>query len=66
MIKKSDSCAQKEGVWYPIEGICEVNQLSESQCKAFGGEFNGCASACRHNPEAEMCTMQCVLTCTFR
>ncbi len=66
VVNKNDSCAQKEGVWYPKESICEVNQLSESQCKASGGEFNGCASACRHDPTAQMCTMQCVLTCTFR
>jgi hypothetical protein len=60
------SCAQKNGVWYPSENICEVNQLSASECKAKGGEFNECASACRHDPKAEVCTMQCVLTCTFR
>lgn len=63
---KINSCAQKSGVWYSKEGTCEVNQLSESQCKASGGEFNGCASACRHDSKAEICTTQCVLTCTFR
>jgi len=63
---KKDSCAKKEGVWYPQENICEVNQLSESQCNTSGGEFNNCASACRHDLTAQMCTMQCVLTCTFK
>jgi hypothetical protein len=59
-------CAQKEGVWYPKEKICEANQLSKSQCIEQEGEFNECASACRHDPEAQVCTMQCVLTCTFK
>jgi len=62
----SNLCKQKSGVYYPKEGICEVNQLSKSQCEAQNGQFNECASACRHDPKAEMCTMQCVLTCTFR
>jgi hypothetical protein len=62
----SSSCAQKGGVWYSAESICEVNQLSESQCTAAGGIFNGCASACRHDPKAQVCNMMCVLTCTFK
>jgi hypothetical protein len=60
------SCAQMKGVWYSSEKVCEVNQLSASQCKAKGGIFNECASACRHDSTAQVCTMQCVLTCTFR
>lgn len=59
-------CAQKSGVWYQEEKLCEANQFSEQECKVEGGEFNECASACRHDPKAEVCTMQCVLTCTFR
>lgn len=64
--KSIESCSKKQGVWYPESKVCEVNQLSEVECKTQGGEFNGCASACRHNPRAEMCTLQCVLTCTFK
>lgn len=64
--KSIENCAKKSGVWYPNEKLCEANHLSEMDCKAQGGEFNGCASACRHDPKAEMCTLQCVLTCTFR
>lgn len=59
------SCKNRGGVWYPRGSVCEVNSLSEGECVAQGGIFNECASACRHNPEAEMCTMQCVLTCSF-
>ena len=64
--KSIELCAQKQGVWYPEEKLCEANQLSEVDCKAQGGEFNECASACRHDQKAEMCTLQCVLTCTFK
>jgi hypothetical protein len=63
--EKINACRNLDGIWYP-SNVCEVNQLSENECIAKGGEFNPCASACRHNPEAEVCTMQCVLTCTFR
>lgn len=64
--KSIESCAQKGGEWYPESKVCEVNSLVGTQCTELGGEFNECASACRHNPEAQMCTKQCVLTCTFK
>jgi len=60
------NCDKMSGIWYGEEGICEVNQLSKEECIAQGGQFNECASACRHNPNAQVCTMQCVLTCTFK
>jgi hypothetical protein len=60
------NCDKMSGIWYGEEGICEVNQLSREECTNQGGVFNECASACRHNPKAEICTMQCVLTCTFK
>jgi hypothetical protein len=60
------NCDKMSGIWYGEEGICEVNQLSKEECVAQGGEFNECASACRHNPKAQVCTLQCVLTCTFK
>lgn len=63
---KKSECESKGGEWFSGSNVCEINSLSQEQCLAEGGEFNECASACRHNPEAEMCTMQCVLTCTFR
>lgn len=59
------ACRASGGVWFAGEKVCEVNSLSESACAARGGVFNGCASACRHDPKAQVCTMQCVLTCTF-
>jgi hypothetical protein len=59
-------CEGNGGVWYPDENICEMNQLSKEECIKQGGKFNECASACRHDKKAEVCTMQCVLTCSFR
>ena len=59
-------CEQNKGVWYPTENICEINSLSESACTAKGGIFNQCASACRHDPTAQVCNMMCALTCTFK
>jgi len=62
----SEKCLANNGVWYPVENVCEINSLSQEGCLAKGGVFNECASACRHDPKAEICTMQCVLTCTFK
>lgn len=59
-------CESKGGVWYLVDNICEKNSLSKDSCISEGGEFNECASACRHDPNAEVCTMQCVVTCTLR
>lgn len=59
-------CEQSGGVWYDASEVCEINAFTEVECVDAGGEYNACASACRHDPRAEMCTMQCVLTCTFR
>lgn len=60
------SCEAINGVWFIYNQTCEVNHLSEGDCRSLGGEFNECNSACRHNPEAEVCTMQCVITCTLK
>lgn len=37
--------------------------IGSDDCASLGGSFNECASACRHDPDAEMCTMECVLVC---
>lgn len=60
------SCQQNGGVWFSNENSCEINRFSKGECLAEGGQFNECNSACRHDPMATVCTMQCVLTCTFR
>lgn len=60
------SCEADGGVWFAYNSSCEINSLSQSACIAKGGEYNECNSACRHNKEATVCTMQCVMTCTFK
>jgi len=63
---KKGSCESQNGTWYEESKVCEINSFSENQCIDKGGEWNGCASACRHDKDAEVCTLQCVLTCSFR
>jgi len=43
----------------------ECEWISKNTCESAGGKFNECASACRNNPSAEMCTMQCIIVCQF-
>ena len=43
----------------------ECTMIGAEQCVAIGGTFNECASACRNDPSAEMCTLQCVQVCEF-
>lgn len=63
---KEDSCVKNGGIYFKDSKVCEINSFSESTCLAKGGEYNPCASACRHNKEAVVCTLQCVLTCSFK
>lgn len=55
------SCESIGGTW--IEDVKECEGISEEQCKRLGGTFHECASACRNDPNAEICTLQCVLVC---
>ena len=59
----ADSCTTNWGTWLPEHNECEG--VGEDWCTENGGEFYECESACRNNPEAEICTMQCVLVCKF-
>lgn len=57
------ACLSFDGNW--VLGFNECEGMSETQCLELGGTYNECASACRNNPEAEICTMQCVQVCSF-
>lgn len=57
------ACIAQGGAWNPQYTECVG--VSASQCQAIGGTFDECASACRHNPNAEVCTMQCVQVCAL-
>lgn len=54
-------CESFEGKWIPEANECEGITLE--QCESMGGEFDECASACRNDPDTEICTMQCVQVC---
>lgn len=56
-------CLSFDGTW--IEDTKECEWMPKEQCDSMGGVFNECASACRNEPEAMVCTMQCVLVCDF-
>jgi energy-coupling factor transporter transmembrane protein EcfT len=49
------------GNWLLEHNECE--NIREEQCFLLGGEFNECASACRHDISAEFCIMACVPVC---
>lgn len=56
-------CRNHEGTW--IEEHKECEYLSKDNCDSYGGVFEECTSACRHDPEAQMCTLNCVPVCSF-
>ncbi len=57
----------EEHDWVYLEGyeFNECGGISKEICEEIWWNFNECASACRNNPEAEICTMQCVAVCEF-
>ncbi len=57
------ACLSFDGNW--LEETQECEGMSQEQCSVLGGTYNECASACRNDPNAEICTMQCVQVCEF-
>ncbi|MGM5483063.1 MAG: putative hemolysin [Nanobdellota archaeon] len=61
---KSDlakNCEDNGGKW--LEQFNECEGIGNESCQEMGGNFNQCASACRNDPNATVCTMQCVPVC---
>jgi len=58
-----EKCIAYHGEWVSDSKECE--NISSEDCLSNGGYFNECASACRNNPEATVCTMQCVPVCEY-
>lgn len=56
-------CEENSGNW--LEEYSECEYTNEDWCKTVKGTFMPCESACRHDSETEMCTMQCVPVCMF-
>jgi hypothetical protein len=59
----SEICNETGGTW--IESANECEGISANVCQEMGGTFNECGSACRNNPDAQACTLQCVQYCAF-
>ncbi|MDO5561505.1 MAG: hypothetical protein Q4G02_01895 [bacterium] len=59
--KKQNKCEDLGGYFEAIHNEC--SNVSAEQCQQLGGEFVECGSACRHNPTATACTMQCITYC---
>ncbi|MEM4637849.1 MAG: hypothetical protein QXK76_02380 [Candidatus Woesearchaeota archaeon] len=60
--KNKEQCINIGGKWTGYD--CE--NIDYEKCQEIGGTFNECASACRNNPGAQMCTLQCVPVCEFK
>lgn len=58
--QKKAACELLEGSWNSYGECLGVDQ---GQCLSLGGQFNECASACRHDANTVVCTMQCVVVC---
>jgi hypothetical protein len=57
------ACRDAGGDWLSQHNECEG--IQQSWCESRGGTYNSCASACRHDPDADFCTEQCVRVCSF-
>jgi hypothetical protein len=56
-----DRCSDEGGNYLPEHDECVG--ITETSCDSLDGSFDSCASACRNNPDARMCTKQCVQVC---
>ncbi|MBP6855062.1 MAG: hypothetical protein KBD26_01405 [Candidatus Pacebacteria bacterium] len=57
-------CSAVGGTWDEMNSECLG--VDANMCQEIGGFFNECASACRNDKNAEVCTMQCVQVCEFK
>ncbi|MCA9496323.1 MAG: hypothetical protein KC589_05250 [Nanoarchaeota archaeon] len=58
-----DYCTDNKGTWNTISNDCEY--ISKEACENKSGSYSECESACRNDPDAQICTMQCVSVCKF-
>jgi hypothetical protein len=56
-------CKKYDGEWLSEWNECEY--VSGQQCMTMNGDYYECESACRHDPNAEVCTEQCVPVCVI-
>lgn len=63
MMSPQSLCQKYGGNW--LEEFNECESISLEQCSIMNGTFKECESACRHMPDAEICTKQCVQVCVI-
>ena len=61
---KYEACELLDGT--ALEQFNECEFISQEACDYLGGNFYECESACRNDPDAEMCIMMCVPVCKFK
>ncbi len=59
--KSALKCTGEGGVYDALYHEC--TGISAEMCTSIDGTFDECASACRNDQEATLCTMQCVQIC---
>lgn len=59
----SEKCINSGGIW--IQKYSECESISEEDCLSLGGVFEFCGSACRHDSNEMICTLQCIDYCKF-
>lgn len=59
----TDTCQSNGGTWLNEYRECE--NIGSDWCLRHSGVFNECGSACRHQPQATVCTLQCVPFCSL-
>lgn len=57
----TSACEQNGGTFDAEHNECFG--IDKNTCESIGGNFDECASPCRHDPEAEMCIMMCEVVC---
>lgn len=64
VLSGENPCSAIGGMWDGVN--LECLGVDANTCQEIGGNWNECASACRNDPAAEVCTMQCVQVCEFK
>lgn len=60
-LDSQSQCKKYGGKWLSEFNECE--SISKENCLEFNGMFKECESACRHDENSEVCTLQCVQVC---
>jgi len=56
-------CQQQGGQWAAAHQECL--EVTPEACTGMGGQYQECASPCRHQPDAQVCILRCDAVCGF-